>query len=172
LSSFSADEFFDFLPALPPAPIIVKFKLALYKKYIIDQSLDATGPSATTARVQPRAVRPVPRNSSSSASLENKSAGTPSAPAITSISSKQPPPTSAAIVLLLEKDLGANARCKFELLVAYNNLPSEEKDSDWRTMLGDAGRLQHVLEKAFGVEDNGTLGATYKELLKSVLSTN
>ena len=74
---------------------------------------------------------------------------------------------SADIFRLLEKNHGGQdwARCKFELLVAYHSLPSEDKEDDWRSVVND--HLGQLLEQSFGVEDEVSM---YRELLKAIIT--
>jgi hypothetical protein len=136
---------------------MARFKVSLISKYAADHSFE---------RAQPRSIKPIWRTISSS-SLGKQSNDSTSTRKGAPVRTKSLITPSADIFRLLEKNHGGQdwARCKFELLVAYHSLPSEDKEDDWRSVVND--HLGQLLEQSFGVEDEESM---YRELLKAIIT--
>lgn len=170
LSQFSPEQMSELFSDMPASATVIKFKITLCRKFIVDHTPANTlraQPSATI-RAQPKAVRA----SASRSEIGVTTVGTEASsnlPSNPSIASKNSAPSCAEIIRLLDTTSGGGSSMhyKFELLVAYANLPTEDKDVKWRELLGEVG----VVERAFGGGDNMSMGPFYMNSWNSLIRT-
>jgi len=172
LSQFSPEQFSALFSGMPSSATVIKFKIALCRKIIASHASTSSlraQPSVPVIRAQPKALRA----SASRSEMETTTTGadvSPNIPPSLSIASKNPAPSCTEIIRLLDNKSGGenSMHYKFELLVAYANLPTNDKDEQWREKLGEAG----VVERAFGGDDDKGKASFYKNSWKSFIHSS